>query len=69
MYVHVERKMKCSKCGAINQIEVIIKNDGSKIMRCLKCKHKKRISPPIITTSNTGGVTYYNMDRSDEELF
>ena len=69
MYVQVIKKLKCSKCGAIDQYETVIKRDGTKIIRCLECKHKKRTPPPITTTVDSGKTIWYNTNISDEELF
>ena len=61
-------KQRCSKCGAIEQFEIITKpilNGEKKIQRCTNCGHKKTIST-VTWTPPEGKPHIYKMKPRPE---
>ena len=74
MYMQLpEPDRKCSKCGAINQTEVVINDRGfagrKTYLRCTICGHKKLISEETYYPE-TGDIHVYNLkERPKVEEF
>jgi Zn ribbon nucleic-acid-binding protein len=70
MYVEIKQDKKCSKCGAVNNFETVVKNLVT-LIRCKKCGHEKTLT--VITTSleeNEGNyISYQIKDMPKIETF
>jgi hypothetical protein len=71
MYIQTHEKVKCSKCGSINNFETFTRNTfkGTETMiRCLSCKHEKVQS--VLTTNSSGSdMSIYTHKQDEERLF
>jgi len=73
MYIHLPQpKQKCSKCGAIDQTELVTRDTWGKTQifrRCIKCGHEKLISTTTYSPENTKGYVYTIPEPKDIEEF
>jgi uncharacterized Zn finger protein len=71
MYIQTHEKVKCSKCGSINNFETVTRKtfEGlATIIRCLSCKHEK-VQSVLTTNAADGDVSIYTHKQDEERLF
>jgi uncharacterized Zn finger protein len=73
MYIHTPApKQRCSKCGAIDNFEIVTKpilNGQKKIRKCTSCGHKKTISTTTWTPPDGHPHVYKMKPRPEIEDF
>lgn len=60
MFVEIKKSKKCSKCGAVDHCETVMRKHES-FIRCLKCGHEKLVWS-ITSTNLPGGLTNTSND-------
>ena len=71
MYVDINRNTECSKCGAKNFTETVLR-DFNTILRCRLCRHEQIIGqctlPPLINTAIVQDPIIYNSENYNTPL-
>jgi len=71
MYIYIEQKITCSKCGCVNNYEDATSRtfNGSKtIRRCLNCKHETVVSE-FSHIQNSIETIVYRSNSNNEQSF